>query len=84
MVMVNMCVLCWRYLTQPRVRLLMKRKPVKLTLRLLLHCAGVKAAQAVLITLYDLNPDEFMLMLSVLPKTFQVCYCKCFQFSPLY
>jgi len=33
----------------------------------------VKAAQAVLITLYDLNPDEFMLMLSVLPKTFQVC-----------
>ena len=35
-------------------------------------CACVKAAQAVLITLYNLNPDEFMLMLSVLPKTFQV------------
>jgi len=42
--------------------------------RLSLCCVVVvKAAQAVLITLYNLNPDEFMLMLSVLPKTFQVC-----------
>ena len=42
----------------------------------------LKAAQAVLITLYNLNPDEFMLMLSVLPKTFQVPGC--LQSLPLY
>jgi len=35
-------------------------------------CLRVKTAQAVLIALYDLNPEEFMVMLSVLPKTFQV------------
>jgi len=32
----------------------------------------MKAAQAVLINLYNLNQDEFTVMLSVLPKTFQV------------
>jgi len=41
-------------------------------------CLCVKAAQAVLITLYNLNPEEFMVMLSVLPKTFQVLLiCSC-------
>ena len=32
-----------------------------------------QAAQAVLIALFNLNSPEFSMMLSVLPKTFQVC-----------
>jgi len=64
----------WGKLVQPR---LTKAGQAETEFIQMLYCARVfvclKAAQAVLITLYNLNPDEFMLMLSVLPKTFQVC-----------
>lgn len=48
---------------------------IELTMNLLFFfCFFLQAAQVVLISLSNLNPEEFSTMLSVLPKTFQVWF----------
>lgn len=36
------------------------------------YCVSMQSAQLVLISLFNLNPPEFSLMLAALPKAFQV------------